>query len=169
MVEAVVKDLDVDRKRISLSIKEAEPNPWETIHLKYPVGSLVSGKVRNITDFGIFIGLDEGIDGLVHISDLSWSQRQRKPSAFAKKGDEIEVKILHIDADKERLSLGIKQLTEDPWKNLEDKININDEVIGRIVNVTDFGIFVEVMEGVEGLVHISEIDQDIPKEKIQEF
>ncbi|MEE8433645.1 MAG: S1 RNA-binding domain-containing protein, partial [bacterium] len=104
-----------------------------------------------------------------HISDLSWSQRQRKPSAFAKKGDEIEVKILHIDADKERLSLGIKQLTEDPWKNLEDKININDEVIGRIVNVTDFGIFVEVMEGVEGLVHISEIDQDIPKEKIQEF
>ena len=169
IVEAVVKDLDVDRKRISLSIKEAEPNPWETIHLKYPVGSLVSGKVRNITDFGIFIGLDEGIDGLVHISDLSWSQRQRKPSAFAKKGDEIEVKILHIDADKERLSLGIKQLTEDPWKNLEDKININDEVIGRIVNVTDFGIFVEVMEGVEGLVHISEIDQDIPKEKIQEF
>lgn len=169
IVEAVVKDLDVDRKRISLSIKEAEPNPWETIHLKYPVGSLVSGKVRNITDFGIFIGLDEGIDGLVHISDLSWSQRQRKPSAFAKKGDEIEVKILHIDADKERLSLGIKQLTEDPWKNLEDKININDEVIGRIVNVTDFGIFVEVMEGVEGLVHVSEIDQDIPKEKIQEF
>ena len=169
IVEAVVKDLDVDRKRISLSIKEAEPNPWETIHLKYPVGSLVSGKVRNITDFGIFIGLDEGIDGLVHISDLSWSQRQRKPSAFAKKGDEIEVKILHIDADKERLSLGIKQLTEDPWKNLEDKIHINDEVIGRIVNVTDFGIFVEVMEGVEGLVHISEIDQDIPKEKIQEF
>lgn len=169
IVEAVVKDLDVDRKRISLSIKEAEPNPWETIHLKYPVGSLVTGKVRNITDFGIFIGLDEGIDGLVHISDLSWSQRQRKPSAFAKKGDEIEVKILHIDADKERLSLGIKQLTEDPWKNLEDKIRINDEVIGRIVNVTDFGIFVEVMEGVEGLVHVSEIDQDIPKEKIQEF
>jgi small subunit ribosomal protein S1 len=168
-VEAVVKDLDVDRKRISLSIKEAEPNPWETIHLKYPVGSVVHGKVRNITDFGIFVGLEEGIDGLVHVSDLSWSQRQRKPSAFAKKGDEIEVKILHIDAEKERLSLGIKQLSEDPWKNLEDKVNINDEVIGRVVNVTDFGIFVEVMEGVEGLVHISEIDADIPKDKIHEF
>jgi small subunit ribosomal protein S1 len=168
-VEAVVKDLDVERKRISLSIKEAEPNPWETIHLKYPVGSVVRGKVRNITDFGIFVGLEEGIDGLVHVSDLSWSQRQRKPSAFAKKGDDIDVKILHIDAEKERLSLGIKQLTEDPWKNLEDKIHINDEVIGRVVNVTDFGIFVEVMEGVEGLVHVSEVDQDIPKDKIQDF
>jgi small subunit ribosomal protein S1 len=164
-----VKDLDVERKRISLSIKEAEPNPWETIHLKYPVGSVVRGKVRNITDFGIFVGLEEGIDGLVHVSDLSWSQRQRKPSAFAKKGDDIDVKILHIDAEKERLSLGIKQLTEDPWKNLEDKIHINDEVIGRVVNVTDFGIFVEVMEGVEGLVHVSEVDQDIPKDKIQDF
>ena len=168
-VEALVKDLDVERKRISLSIKEAEPNPWETIHLKHPVGSVVGGKVRNITDFGIFVGLEEGIDGLVHVSDLSWSQRQRKPSAFAKKGDEVEVKILHIDPDKERLSLGIKQLTEDPWKNLEDKIHINDEVIGRVVNVTDFGIFVEVMEGVEGLVHVSEIDAEIPKDKIQEF
>jgi small subunit ribosomal protein S1 len=168
-VEAVVKDLDVERKRISLSIKEAEPNPWETIHLKYPVGTVVRGKVRNITDFGIFVGLEEGIDGLVHVSDLSWSQRQRKPSAFAKKGDDIDVKILHIDAEKERLSLGIKQLSEDPWKNLEDKIHINDEVIGRVVNVTDFGIFVEVMEGVEGLVHVSEVDQDIPKDKIQEF
>ena len=167
-VEAVVKDLDTERKRISLSIKEAEPNPWESIHERYPLGDIVSGKVRNITDFGIFVGLADGIDGLVHISDLSWSQRQRKPSAFAKKGDEIQVKILHIDPDKERLSLGIKQLTEDPWKELEDKIHINDEVIGRVVNVTDFGIFVEVMEGVEGLVHISEIDSDIPKEQISD-
>jgi small subunit ribosomal protein S1 len=169
MVEAVVKDLDTDRKRISLSIKEAEPNPWETIHLKYPIGSVVTGKVRNITDFGIFVGLEEGIDGLVHVSDLSWSQRQRKPSAFAKKGDDIQVKILHIDPEKERLSLGIKQLTEDPWKNLEDKVHINDEVEGRVVNVTDFGVFVEVMEGVEGLVHISEIDADVPKDKLDQF
>ncbi|MCZ6729150.1 MAG: 30S ribosomal protein S1, partial [SAR324 cluster bacterium] len=169
IVEAVVKDLDVDRKRISLSIREAEPNPWETIHLHHPVGTIVTGKVRNITDFGIFVGLDAGIDGLVHISDLSWSQRQRKPSAFAKKGDDIEVKILHIDADKERLSLGIKQLSEDPWKDLESKIQINDEISGRVVNVTDFGIFVEVMDGVEGLVHISEVDTDVPKDKLEEF
>ncbi|MBI4081803.1 MAG: 30S ribosomal protein S1 [Candidatus Lambdaproteobacteria bacterium] len=168
-VEVMVKDLDTERKRISLSLKEAEPNPWHTIHLKYPVGSVVSGKVRNITDFGIFVGLEEGIDGLVHISDLSWSQRQRKPSAFAKKGDEISVRILHIDPEKERLSLGIKQLTDDPWRNLEDKIHINDEIQGRVVNVTDFGIFVEVMDGVEGLVHISELDANIPKEKLDQF
>ena len=168
-VEAMVKDLDVERKRISLSIKEAQPNPWKTIEERFPIGSIVQGKVRNITDFGIFVGLEEGIDGLVHISDLSWSQRQRKPSAFARKGDDIEVRILHIDPDKERLSLGIKQLTEDPWKNLEDKISLVSEVTGKVVNVTDFGIFVEVMEGVEGLVHISEIDQDIPKENIESY
>jgi len=166
-VEAVVKDLDVERKRISLSMKEAEPNPWKTIEERFPIGSIVEGKVRNITDFGIFVGLEEGIDGLVHISDLSWSQRQRKPSAFAKKGDDIQVKILHIDPDKERLSMGIKQLSDDPWKNLEDKVQISSEVQGRVVNVTDFGIFVEVLDGVEGLVHISEIDQDIPKENIE--
>ena len=168
-VEAVVKDVDTDRKRISLSIKAAEPNPWESIHVRYPVGSIVQGKVRNITDFGIFVGLEEGIDGLVHISDLSWSQRQRKLSAFAKKGEELEVKILHIDPDKERLSLGIKQLTEDPWKDLENRVHLNDEVEGRVVNVTDFGIFVEVMDGVEGLVHVSEVDQDIPKDKLEEY
>ncbi|MCZ6749803.1 MAG: 30S ribosomal protein S1, partial [SAR324 cluster bacterium] len=166
-VEAVVKDLDVERKRISLSMKEAEPNPWKTIEERFPDGLPGVGKVRNITDFGIFVGLEEGIDGLVHISDLSWSQRQRKPSAFAKKGDDIQVKILHIDPDKERLSMGIKQLSDDPWKNLEDKVQISSEVQGRVVNVTDFGIFVEVLDGVEGLVHISEIDQDIPKENIE--
>ncbi|MCH7477219.1 MAG: 30S ribosomal protein S1 [SAR324 cluster bacterium] len=168
-VEVVVKDLDVDRKRISLSIKEAEPNPWDTIQDLHPVGTIITGKVRNITDFGIFVGLDEGIDGLVHISDLSWSQRQRKPSAFAKKGDEISAKILHINPEKERLSLGIKQLTEDPWKDLAEKIQLDEEVTGRVVNVTEFGIFAEVLDGVEGLVHVSEIDNSIPKDKLEEF
>ncbi len=168
-VEAVVKDLDVERKRISLSMKEAEPNPWKLAMDRYPIGGMVRGRVRNITDFGIFVGLDEGIDGLVHISDISWNQRQRKPSEIARKGDEIEVKVLHIDVAQERLSLGIKQMTEDPWKNLDEKIPLNTEVIGRVVNLTDFGIFVEVMDGVEGLVHISEIDSEIPKEKLQEF
>ena len=168
-VEVVVKDLDVDRKRISLSIKEAEPNPWHTIQDLHPVGSIINGKVRNITDFGIFVGLDEGIDGLVHISDLSWSQRQRKPSAFAKKGDDITAKVLHINPEKERLSLGIKQLSEDPWKELGEKIFLDDEVTGRVVNVTEFGIFAEVLDGVEGLVHISEIDNSIPKDKLEEF
>ena len=169
VVEAVVKDLDVERKRISLSIKEAEPNPWRLAMDRYPVGSIVKGRVRNITDFGVFIGLDEGIDGLVHISDISWSQRLCKPSEVAKKGEEIVVKVLNIDVSQERLSLGIKQLFGDPWKNLDEKYPIDSEVTGTIVNITDFGIFVEVEEGVEGLVHISEVDSAIPKVKLPEF
>ncbi|MEC8596036.1 MAG: 30S ribosomal protein S1 [SAR324 cluster bacterium] len=168
-VDAVVKEIDVERKRISLSMKEAEPNPWRLALDRYPIGSVVTGRVRNITDFGIFVGLDEGIDGLVHVSDISWAQRQRKPSEIARKGEEIEVKVLNIDVEQERLSLGIKQLTEDPWRNLDDRFPLNQEVVGRVVNITDFGIFVEVLEGVEGLVHISEIDGSVPKNKIIEF
>ena len=168
-VEALVKDLDIERKRISLSMKEAEPNPWKLAMERYPIGSIVQGKVRNITDFGIFIGLDEGIDGLVHVSDISWNQRLSKPSDISRKGEDIEVKVLNIDISQERLSLGIKQLTEDPWKNLDEKYPLNSEVTGTVVNLTDFGIFVEVSEGVEGLVHISEIDTEIPKEKLQQF
>ena len=168
-VDAVVKEIDVERKRISLSMKEAEPNPWRLALDRYPIGSVVTGRVRNITDFGIFVGLDEGIDGLVHVSDISWAQRQRKPSEIARKGEEIEVKVLNIDVEQERLSLGIKQLTEDPWRNLDDRFPLNQEVVGRVVNITDFGIFVEVLEGVEGLVHISEIDGSVPKNKITDF
>ena len=168
-VEAVVKDLDVERKRISLSIKEVQANPWKLALDRYPVGCIVKGLVRNVTDFGIFIGLDEGIDGLVHVSDISWKQRQSKPSEITSKGDEIEVKVLNIDVEQERLSLGIKQLTEDPWKNLDEKNPLGTEIEGRIVNLTDFGIFVEVSDGVEGLVHISEIDSEIPKNKVHEM
>ena len=168
MVEAIVKEIDVERKRISLSIKEVQANPWKLALDRYPVGCIVKGFVRNVTDFGIFIGLDEGIDGLVHVSDISWKQRQCKPSDIANKGDEIEVKVLHIDVDQERLSLGIKQLTEDPWKDLDEKNPLSSELIGKVVNLTDFGIFVEVSDGVEGLVHISEIDDSIPKNKVHE-
>ena len=168
-VEAVVKDLDVEHKRISLSMKEATANPWKQALNTYPIGAAVMGKVRNVTEFGIFVGLDEGIDGLVHVSDISWSQRQKRPSDFVKKGDEIEVKILNIDVEQERLSLGIKQLTEDPWKHLDEKFQIGNDVTGKVVNITDFGIFVEVLEGVEGLVHISEIDPEIPKAKLTDF
>lgn len=165
-VDSIVKELDVERKRISLSMKEALPNPWQMALEHYPIGCIVKGKVRNVTDFGIFVGIDEGIDGLVHISDLSWSHRQRRPSDFAKKGDDIEVKVLNIDVEKERLSLGIKQLTSDPWQTLDQKFEIGGELEGVIANITDFGIFVEVMDEVEGLVHISEIDPAIPKNKL---
>ena len=169
MVEAVVKDLDVERKRISLSIKEVQVNPWKLALDRYPVGCIVKGSVRNVTDFGIFIGLDEGIDGLVHVSDISWKQRQCKPSEIASKGDEIEVKVLNIDVDQERLSLGIKQLTDDPWNNLDEKSPLGSDITGTVVNLTDFGIFVEVSDGVEGLVHISEVDSSIPKNKVHDM
>ena len=169
MVEAIVKDLDVERKRISLSIKEVQANPWKLALDRYPVGCIVKGSVRNVTDFGIFIGLDEGIDGLVHVSDISWKQRQCKPSEVANKGDEIEVKVLNIDVDQERLSLGIKQLTDDPWKDLDEKSPLGSDITGTVVNLTDFGIFVEVSDGVEGLVHISEIDSTIPKNKVHDM
>ena len=168
MVEAIVKDLDVERKRISLSIKEVQANPWKLALDRYPVGCIVKGVVRNVTDFGIFIGLDEGIDGLVHVSDISWKQRQCKPTEVANKGDEFEVKVLNINVDQERLSLGIKQLTEDPWKDLDEKHPLGTDITGTVVNLTDFGIFVEVSDGVEGLVHISEIDSKIPKNKVHE-
>ena len=168
MVEAIVKDLDVERKRISLSLKEVQANPWKLALDRYPVGCIVKGSVRNVTDFGIFVGLDEGIDGLVHVSDISWKQRQFKPTDFSSKGDEIEVKVLNIDVEQERLSLGIKQLTEDPWKNLDENNPLGTEIIGTVVNLTDFGIFVEVSDGVEGLVHISEVDDSIQKNKIHE-
>ena len=168
MVEVVVKDLDVERKRISLSIKEVQANPWKLALDRYPVGCIVKGSVRNITDFGIFVGLDEGIDGLVHVSDISWKQRECKPSEVASKGDEIEVKVLNIDVEQERLSLGIKQLTDDPWKDLDEKNPLGSEITGKVVNLTDFGIFIEVFDGVEGLVHISEIDSKIPKNKVHE-
>ena len=167
-VEAVVKDLDVERKRISLSIKEVQANPWKLALDRYPVGCVVKGSVRNITDFGIFVGLDEGIDGLVHVSDISWKQRECKPSEVAIKGDEIEVKVLNIDVEQERLSLGIKQLTDDPWKDLDEKNPLGSEITGKVVNLTDFGIFIEVFDGVEGLVHISEVDSTIPKNKVHE-
>ncbi|SVB12892.1 uncharacterized protein METZ01_LOCUS165746, partial [marine metagenome] len=168
-VEAIVKDLDVERKRISLSIKEVQANPWKLALDRYPVGCIVKGSVRNVTDFGIFIGLDEGIDGLVHVSDISWKQRQCKPSEVTSKGDEIEVKVLNIDVDQERLSLGIKQLTDDPWKDLDEKSPLGTDITGTVVNLTDFGIFVEVSDGVEGLVHISEIDSTIPKNKVHDM
>ncbi len=163
VVEAVVLSVDPDKKRISLGMKQVEPNPWDVIAEKYPEGTVIEGKIKNITDFGLFIGIDEGIDGLVHISDISWIKRVRHPSELYKKGQEIQAKVLHIDKDQERFSLGVKQLELDPWEEIPKKYPTGSMVNGVITNVTDFGIFVEVEEGVEGLVHVSEVS----KEKIK--
>jgi small subunit ribosomal protein S1 len=158
-VEAVVLSLDRDKKRISLGMKQIEPNPWSTVDEKYPVGAIVEGKIRNLTDFGAFLALEEGIDGLIHISDISWTQRIGHPSDILKKGQIVQAKVLSVDKENERLSLGIKQLTPDPWSKVEGKYLLGTNVVGKIVKLTNFGAFAELEEGVEGLVHISELSR----------
>ena len=160
MVDSMVLNLDVPKKRISLGMKQVEPNPWDIIEEKYPVGTTIEGKIKNITDFGIFIGIDEGIDGLVHISDISWTKRIKHPSEVYKKGDEVQAIVLNIEKENERFSLGIKQLTPDPWDEIPEKYKPGTRVTGTVTNVTDFGLFLELEEGIEGLVHVSEVSKD---------
>jgi small subunit ribosomal protein S1 len=159
LVEAKVIGVDVENKRISLSMRELEPNPWDLVEHRYPIGSIVNGNVRNITDFGLFVGIEEGIDGLVHISDLSWSQRVKHPSELYQKGDTVEARVLNIDREGERFSLGIKQLKEDPWLSIQARYFLGQVVKGKVVSRTEFGVFVEIEEGVEGLVHLSELGE----------
>ncbi len=156
-VEAVVLNMSVDNRRISLGMKQVVPNPWDVIAEKYPVGTTIEGKIKNITDFGLFIGIDEGIDGLVHISDMSWTKRIRHPSELHKKGDEVQAVVLNIDKENERFALGIKQLQRDPWEAVPERYKVGSKITGTITNVTDFGVFVELEEGIEGLVHVSEV------------
>jgi len=162
-VESVVLDIKPENRRISLGVKQVIPNPWDLISENYPVGTTIEGKVKNITDFGIFVGIDEGIDGLVHISDISWTKRIKHPSELYKKGDMIQAIVLAIEKENERFSLGIKQLQKDPWETVSERYVVGKEITGTITNVTDFGIFVELEEGIEGLIHVSEIS----KEKIK--
>ena len=157
IVEAVVLDLDKNNRRISLGLKQIEQNPWQVVAEKYPPGSIVTGVVRNLTDFGAFIELAEGIDGLVHISDMSWTTRVKHPSEILKKGEQVQAVLLSIDVDHERLSLGIKQLLQNPWEGIGASIAVGNNVTGKIVRLTDFGAFVELSNGVEGLLHVSEI------------
>lgn len=162
-IDAVVLDIKPESRRISLGMKQTMPNPWDVISEKYPVGSVIEGKIKNITDFGVFIGIDDDIDGLVHISDISWTRRIKHPSEVYKKGDTVQAKVLDIDKGNERFSLGIKQLHDDPWKTVAERYPVGTDINGTVTNVTDFGIFVELEEGIEGLVHVSEIS----KEKIK--
>jgi small subunit ribosomal protein S1 len=168
-VEAVVLDIKPESRRISLGMKQVVPNPWDVISEKYPIGTTIEGKIKNITDFGLFIGIDEGIDGLVHISDISWTKRIKHPSELYKKGDVVQAIVLDIEKENERFSLGIKQLQEDPWKTVPEKYKVGKEITGTITNLTDFGIFVELEEGIEGLVHISEISKEKIKSPMEKF
>ena len=156
-VEVMVLDVDPNQKRISLGLKQTSPNPWDTIAERYPVGTKIQGRIKNITDFGIFIGIDEGIDGLVHISDISWTQRLKHPSEMFKKGQEVQAIVLNIDKENQRFSLGIKQILKNPWDDIHHRYRVGQLVKGKVTNVTKFGAFVELEPGIEGLVHISEI------------
>jgi len=168
-IEAVVLDIKPENRRISLGMKQVAPNPWDVISEKYPLGTIIEGKIKNITDFGLFIGIDEGIDGLVHISDISWTKRIKHPSEVYKKGDTAQAKVLDIDKENERFSLGIKQLQEDPWKTVAERYEVGKEITGTVTNVTDFGVFVELEEGIEGLVHVSEISTEKIKDPGEQF
>jgi small subunit ribosomal protein S1 len=158
-VECQVLGIDQEAHRISLGLKQVESNPWQELVSKYPVGSRLKGKVRNLTEFGAFVEVEEGIDGLIHISDLSWTKRVKHPSEVLKKGDVVEAVVLNIDAENQRLSLGLKQLATDIWDEFFAHHKVGDVVEGKIVRMTNFGAFTEIAEGIEGLVHVSELDE----------
>ena len=157
-VESMVLGVDPEARRISLGLKQIESNPWHDLADRYPIGARISGKVRNLTEFGAFVEVEDGIDGLIHVSDMSWSKRLAHPSDVLKKGDEVEAMVLNIDPDTQRLSLGLKQLTTDIWDEFFANNHVGDVVEGKVVRVTNFGAFVELSEGIEGLIHVSEFD-----------
>jgi small subunit ribosomal protein S1 len=159
-VEVVVLALDLENRRISLGMKQIEPNPWELVKEKYQIGDVIRGKIRNITDFGIFVGIEDGIDGLIHISDISWTERIRHPGDIYKKGDEVEAKILQIDTEGEKFSLGIKQLTEDPFIKASAEYRPGTKSKGKITKVAEFGVFVEMAPGIEGMIHLTELAEE---------
>ena len=161
MVEVVVLDVDRANKRISLGMRQAEPNPWNFIEERYPVGTRVEGRVRNLADFGAFVELEEGIDGLIHISDMSWTKRIRHPSEILKKGEKVDALVLHVDKANHRISLGLKQVQQDPWQSaVLEKYRVGMDVQGKVIRTTDFGAFVELEDGVEGLLHVSELSHE---------
>jgi small subunit ribosomal protein S1 len=166
-VEAMVLGVDATARRISLGLKQVEQNPWHELAEKYPVGTRIKGKVRNLTEFGAFVEVEEDIDGLIHISDMSWSKRIKHPSEVLKKGDVVDAMVLNIDAENQRLSLGLKQLATDIWDDFFSRHHAGDIIEGKVVRMTNFGAFVELDEGIEGLIHVSEFDDAHGQEKIE--
>jgi small subunit ribosomal protein S1 len=159
MVAVLVLDVDEENRKISLGMKQIEPNPWSLLEEKYPQGTKVNAVVRNVTNFGVFVGIEEGIDGLIHVSDISWTQRVKDPRELYKKGDEIESMVLKVDKENEKFSLGIKQLEKNPWEEMAERYPVGTKIQGKVTNVADFGVFVEIEEGIEGLVYSSEVSK----------
>jgi small subunit ribosomal protein S1 len=167
-VDVAILNVDKEHRKISLGMKQMAPNPWDLVGERYPVGSTIDGKIKNLTEFGAFVGLEEGIDGLIHISDLSWTKHIKHPSEVFKKGQDIQAVVLRVDREKERLSLGYKQLSGDPWESeIPEKYPVGSSVSGKVVKITEFGVFVELEEGVEGLIHISEADLE-PQKRLED-
>ncbi len=156
-VEVVILGVDGEKKRISLGMKQVRPNPWELVAERYPEGTVLEGVIKNITEFGMFIGIEDGIDGLIHVSDISWTKKVRHPNELYKVGDTVQAKVLTVDQENEKFTLGVKQLVDDPWGHVPDTYPVGCTIKGVVTNITDFGLFVEVEEGIEGLVHVSEL------------
>jgi small subunit ribosomal protein S1 len=159
-LDAVVLGIQKEEQKISLGLRQLEPNPWDMVRHNYPIGARVRGKVRNMTTYGAFIELEEGIDGMVHVSDMSWTRKVNHPSELLKKGDEVDALVLDVDPQQQRISLGMKQLTPDPWSEIDTFFRIGDVVQGTVTKITSFGAFVELANGIDGLVHISQISED---------
>jgi small subunit ribosomal protein S1 len=159
-LDAVVLAVNKEEQKISLGVRQLEVNPWSMVRHNYPVGARVRGKVRNLTNYGAFIELEEGIDGMVHVSDLSWTRKVNHPSEVLKKADEVEAIVLDVDTDQQRISLGMKQLTQDPWEEIDRYFRVGDVVKGKVSKITNYGAFVELANDIDGLVHISQINED---------
>ena len=159
-VDAIVLGIQTDDQKISLSVRQLEPNPWDMVKHNYPVGARVRGVVRNLTSYGAFVELEEGIDGMIHVSDMSWTRKVNHPSEVVKKGDEIDAMVLDVVAESQRISLGMKQLVADPWSEIDTHYKIGDVVQGRVSKLTSYGAFIELEHGIDGLVHISQITED---------
>jgi len=159
-IESVVLGINIEEQKISLGVRQLEPNPWENVESRFPIGSMIKGEVRNLTPYGAFIELEEGIDGMVHVSDLSWTRKINHPSETLKKGDEIEAIVLEIDKETQRISLGVKQLEKDPWEEIGKRFTVGDLVKGTVAKIAAFGAFVQLEDDVDGLVHISQLSEE---------
>jgi len=167
-LEAVVLGVNKDEQKISLGVRQLEPNPWDQIEVKYQIGTQIRGQVRNLTAYGAFVELEEGIDGMVHVSDMSWTRKINHPSEVVKKGDVLDAVVIDIDKQNQRISLGLKQLDEDPWKAIDQRYKIGDLVKGKVSKLASFGAFVELEGDIDGLVHISQISED-RVEKVKDY